>query len=160
MIARANWRWGERTWAGIRVLACTYLSALLAGCSAHSQPVEIANAWATATPPNVAVAAAYMDITAHTADRLLRASSPVAQSIEVHQTSIEDGMSKMRPVELALEAGQTVKLEPGGTHLMIIGITAPFVAGQSVPLQLEFERAGTITLDVPVMTHGDDHAHH
>jgi len=156
----------ERIWSLARALACAAAGALLVGCSSRSEPIEIANAWVAATPPNATVAAAYMDIVAHGSDRLLRASSPLAQQVEIHQTLVEDGVSKMRPIsELALAEGETVKLEPGGTHLMMIGIASAFATGQTVPLSLEFERAGTIELDVPVMTHGtaphgSDHSHH
>lgn len=102
-----------------------------------------------------------MEITAHEPDRLVGASSPIAHSVEVHRTSIDDGISRMRPVEaVAFEANETVAFAPGGTHFMLVGISFPFEAGQVFELELQFERAGVIRVEVPVIAPGDDHAHH
>lgn len=137
------------------------LLVLLAGCAKPSEPIEVTDARAPATPPNATVAAVYMEITAHEPDRLLGASSKIAHSVEVHHTSIEDGISKMRPVEaIALDADQTVAFAPGGTHFMMVGIGFPFEPGQTFELELQFERAGIVRVEVPVIAPGDDHAHH
>ncbi len=137
------------------------LLVLLAGCAKPSEPIEVTDARAPATPPNATVAAVYMEITAHEPDRLVGASSKIAHSVEVHHTSIEDGISKMRPVEaIAFDADQTVAFAPGGTHFMMVGISFPFEPGQTFELELQFERAGVVRVEVPVIAPGDDHAHH
>jgi hypothetical protein len=79
-------------------------------------------------------------------DRLLSASSGAAAKVEIHQMSMQDGIMTMRPREdgLAIAPEATVTLEPGGDHIMFIGLTAPFEEGQRVPVSLNFERAGKI----------------
>ncbi len=62
----------------------------------------------------------------------------------------EDGMMKMRQVTGGIDvpAGGTVRLEPGGYHVMLIGPEEPIAEGDTVTLVLEFERAGRLTLTV------------
>ena len=85
-------------------------------------------------------------------DRLLSASSPAADSVEIHEMSMNDGVMRMRALGdgLAIPAGTTVELAPGGTHLMLIGVHEALVAGQTVPVELRFEKAGTTTVTMPV----------
>jgi len=85
-------------------------------------------------------------------DRLVSASSPAVQSVEIHEMSMDGGQMRMRalPEGLAIPAGQTVTLAPGGLHLMLIGVQAPLAPGQTVPVELRFERAGTVTVNLAV----------
>jgi copper(I)-binding protein len=63
-----------------------------------------------------------------------------------------DGEMGMRPVDaIALPAGTAVALEPGGYHIMLIGLVAPLEAGTTIKVTLTFEQAGDITIDVPVL---------
>ena len=59
---------------------------------------------------------------------------------------------KMRPVDgaLTIPAGQTVRLKPGGLHLMFMGLTEQPKAGDDVTIRLDFEKAGPLTLTLPV----------
>jgi periplasmic copper chaperone A len=93
--------------------------------------------------------------TGSTPDRLLAAESPAARVVELH-THIRDGeVMRMRPVNaIALPPGQAVRLEPGGLHLMLIGLTRPLLRGESVPVTLRFERAGSIELRLSVEAAG------
>ena len=99
------------------------------------------------------------------ADRLLAASSPVATSVEMHSMAMQGDVMRMRELTaIDLPAGKTVELKPGGLHLMLIGLKAPLVAGQSFALKLKFEKAGAITVDVkveaaamPAMVHDKPH---
>lgn len=97
-------------------------------------------------------------------DRLLSASSPVAKSVEIHEMSMDGGVMRMRALkELVIPAGKTVSLSPGGTHLMLIGTQAPLKAGDSIRVDLQFEKAGraTVALQVEPLEAGDDsHAAH
>ncbi|MFZ4406295.1 MAG: copper chaperone PCu(A)C [Paracraurococcus sp.] len=82
------------------------------------------------------------------ADRLIGASAPIARVTEIHTHVREGDILRMRPVEaIEIPAGQTVTLQPGGFHLMLIGLKEPLIQGQAVPVTLRFERAG----EVPVM---------
>lgn len=86
------------------------------------------------------------------ADRLVAASSPVAQVVEIHEIKDNNGVKEMRPLENGLElpAGETVKLAPGGYHIMMIGLTQDLTAGMTFELTLTFEKAGDVLVTVPV----------
>jgi copper(I)-binding protein len=97
--------------------------------------------------------AAYMLIHNGTSqtDRLLRVESNAAQAVELHRSEVVDEVMTMRPVEsIEIPAGGEVRLEPGGLHVMLIGLTQPLEAGSSIPLTLVFENAGEITVDAEV----------
>lgn len=132
------------------VLAC----ALLAACG-QSEPVSVHDPWANATPVGASVAAVYMDLTVADADTLVSASTTVADHIEMHSSSEENGMMKMRPLaSVELKAGQSFSFEQGGAHLMLIDLRQPLVAGMRFPMTLEFQRAGAVTVQVQVVELG------
>ena len=86
-----------------------------------------------------------------TADRLVAASTPVADKAELHTMSMSGMVMKMRPIAgVNIPAGQKVTLAPGGMHIMLIGLKKPLQAGQSFPLALTFAQAGTRTVEVAV----------
>jgi copper(I)-binding protein len=89
------------------------------------------------------------------ADRLVSASSPAARTTGLH-THVRDGdVMRMRPVQaIEVPPGQTVTLQPGGLHLMLIGLTRPLQAGQSVPVTLVFERAGPVQVELAIQGAG------
>ena len=60
--------------------------------------------------------------------------------------AMNNGVMTMRPLDkgLAIEAGKTVKLAPGGYHLMLMDLKSPLKQGEKVPLTLEFEKAGKV----------------
>ncbi len=85
------------------------------------------------------------------ADRLISASAPVSESVQLHRVKMEGGSMRMRRVEsLDLPAASTVTLEPGGLHMMFVGLRAPLKAGMSFPLELRFERAGAVVVKVVI----------
>lgn len=100
------------------------------------------------------------------ADRLIGAKTPVAERAELHTHLHENGVMKMRPVEaIAVPAGGVATLEPGGDHIMMMGLKAPLKEGESFPLTLIFEKAGEVTVDVPIggvgaMQGSGDSSHH
>ncbi|MGB3390873.1 MAG: DUF1775 domain-containing protein [Pseudaminobacter sp.] len=128
--------------------------------------LEIKAAWARAMLPGQPAGGAYLTVTnsGADADRLVGAASPNAGKVEIHTMSMKDNVMVMRPVEGGLEvpAGASVELKPGGEHLMFMNVTEPFKEGASVPVTLEFEKAGKIALDFPVQAKagGEDHSNH
>jgi len=119
--------------------------------AAQNKAVEVDNAWARATPGKAETGAAYVTLKAASADRLIGAATPVAKKAELHTMTMEDGVMKMRPLTgIDLPAGQAVTLKPGAMHIMLLGLTAPLHAGQSFPVTLQFEKAGTETVNVSV----------
>jgi copper(I)-binding protein len=154
----------------MRFLAAALVFAI-AACSqpAEAPPqlsadaIEIENARAAPTPGGVDVAAGYLTIvnSGTESDTLLAASSPRAARVEVHEMTMPDGVMQMRPVErLDIAPGQSLELRPGGRHLMFMGVTQPFVEGETIPLQLRFEHAGALDVSLPVQGPGADHAEH
>jgi copper(I)-binding protein len=125
---------------------------LSAGAAAAAEPPAVADAWIRATPPGAGTAAAYMTITSGSTDRLLGATTPVAGAVEIHTHAVEAGMSRMvRLPELTLPAGEAVRLEQGGLHLMLLQIRGPLAPGATVVMTLQFAGAGTLELEVPVV---------
>ena len=130
---------------------------LLAGCSAGASGtagVTVGDAWARPAAAGDQPGAAYLTITngGGQADTLLGVTSPVAGSIEMHETSMDSsGMMGMHPVErIDVPSGGVVKLEPGGYHLMLVGLTRELRVGDTVELDLTFEHAGKVTVTADV----------
>ena len=115
------------------------LAATLASAPALAQ-VTVKSAWVRATLAVQKTSAGYMEITSARDATLIGAQSPVAGEAEVHETRMENNIMRMRAVpKLALPAGKTVKLEPGGYHLMLADLKRALKKGESVPLQLRIE---------------------
>jgi len=126
----------------------------LAG-SAYAQSVKVTEAWIRGTVQGQNATGAFMELTSKSNARLVNASSPAAKTVEVHNMKVEGGVMKMYPVDgVDLPAGKTVKLAPGGYHVMLMGLNTPLQAGRSIPLKLTFELADkkreTIELNVEV----------
>lgn len=102
--------------------------------------------------------AAYMTLhnTGDADDTLVAAAADVSERIELHEHIMDDGVMRMREVDggIAVPAGGTAVLEPGGLHIMLLGLHAPLLEGESFPLTLTFERAGEVTVDVAVEAPG------
>ena len=96
------------------------------------------------------------------ADSLVAAQADVSNAIEIHETKMEGDVMRMAQVEGGIEvpAGGQVELRPGGLHVMLIGLEAPLVEGETFPLTLVFEAAGAVEVEVQVesVTHGVDEA--
>jgi periplasmic copper chaperone A len=133
------------------------------GCTTDKGPALNVQAWARATPPAATVGGAYLTIrNSGPNDRLVRVRSPLSESAEIHQTSMADGQMQMRQIDaLDIPANGEIKLEPGGMHLMLIGLKQPLKEGEVIPLTLEFERAGTLQVQAPVAAIGaSEHSEH
>ena len=113
--------------------------------------ITIAKPWARATILISRPGVVYLAIKSRTDDRLIGLETPVAASVMIHAAETTDGVSHMvQLMSLALPAEQTVMLAPGGVHLMLMGLKAKLAEGDSFPLTLRFEHAGTVTVEVPV----------
>jgi copper(I)-binding protein len=117
-----------------------------------SGSVTVDNAWAReSTPQGVSAVYMVMILVANDADRLKSVRSSAADSVEIHETRVEGGVATMHRVEnLDIEPDTPVVFEPGGLHLMVIGLKRPLKSGDSLPLELNFAHAGKLTLEVPV----------
>jgi periplasmic copper chaperone A len=106
-------------------------------------------------PPGASVVAVYAEISAHQPDTLLGVSTPVAETADMHTTLEQGGMMHMEPLaELPMTAGQTVRFEPGGRHIMLSGLRQILPVGTQFPLTLHFTVAGAVTIQVNVVAPG------
>ena len=142
-----------------RIFAFSALAASLLAAPAEAQEVKagdlvITQAWSRATPSGAKIAGGYLTIEnkGATPDRLLGGFGDNPGKIEVHEMAMNNGVMTMRPLDkgLTIEPGKTVKLAPGGYHLMIMDLKSPFKQGDKVPVTLEFEKAGKVTLSLDV----------
>jgi len=137
--------------AGLFVAALTCSPALAHDYKLGS--ILIDHPWARASIGQVKNGAAYFTVSNHggAADRLLSVASQVAARSELHTHLMEDGVMKMRPLTaLEVTPGEPAVLQPGGTHVMLMGLTAPLVEGERFTLTLTFEKAGSIDVEVAV----------
>jgi hypothetical protein len=138
-----------------RLFALTALAALAAGpVFAADKAIVVTDAWIRATPQGAPTAAAYLTITnkGATPDRLLGGETPVARTLQVHEMSMNNGVMHMAEIKggAVIAPGASLRLQPGGWHIMLIGLKAPLVAGGKAPVTLHFEKAGTVKLVLPV----------
>lgn len=121
--------------AHISILLALGCAAALAASAARELRIE--DGWVRAMPPNARMTAAYMTLSnpGDSAISIRGASSPDAADVSLHETrSTADGVT-MRAVEsLTIEPGEQVQLEPGGLHLMLMGLDVPPRAGNSLSL--------------------------
>jgi copper(I)-binding protein len=121
--------------------------------------IVVSAPWSRATPAGSAVAAGYVVITNKgvTADRLVSFTTDLADQPEIHEMSNEGGVMKMRSLAKGLEipAGASVKLQPGGYHLMLMKLKKPLTAGQRYKATLVFEKAGPVEVEFEVRAMGE-----
>ncbi|MEO1193867.1 MAG: copper chaperone PCu(A)C [Pseudomonadota bacterium] len=120
--------------------------------------------WARATAGQAPNGAAYMTLTnsGASADYLIGASGDVARRIELHTHTLVDGVMQMREVtKIQVAPGEPSVLQPGGLHIMLIGLKEPLKEGERVPLTLTFEKAGEMQIEVAVESVGamEPHKH-
>ena len=130
-----------------RLFTLLVLAGALVACTSNDVPpdIAVADAWARPTVAGQTSAAAYATIVNQGGtDRLLAASSPVAGGATLHMTEVTNGVARMRHQAdgIAVAAGETVKLAPGGTHIMLTALKGPLQTGASFELRLRFERSG------------------
>ncbi|MCS6760461.1 MAG: copper chaperone PCu(A)C [Candidatus Devosia euplotis] len=130
----------------------------------HLGSLNISQPFARATLPNAPVGGGFMSIenTGAAPDRLISISSSVAAQVQIHEMSMQGDVMKMRelPDGLEIPAGRTVTLAPGGFHVMFMGLRQAFVEGQTVPVTLVFEKAGSVDIDLPILDTAADMAGH
>src|ERR1700743_2748514 len=147
----------------MRSIAKTLTSALLfasaTAAPARAQEVKasvlvITQAWARATPSGAKIGGGYLTIEnkGSTPDRLIGGSADVAGKVEVHEMAMKNGVMTMRPLDngLTIDPGKTVKLAPGGYHLMMFDLKSPLKQGDTVPVTLKFEKAGEVKVSLAV----------
>jgi copper(I)-binding protein len=165
----------KKTALGLAAIAVS--ATLLAACgsddTSSSESVSVSDTWARVTAPTATMGAIYMDLESADGDTLLSASVPsdIAGKTEIHETvdsesgmdegsSMNDGSSMdesssmdpemmgMREVDsIELPAGEEVKLEPGGYHIMLLDLQQPIEMGDTIEVTLDFQNAGEINVE-------------
>jgi periplasmic copper chaperone A len=137
---------------GTALLALLFTSSL-AATEYRTANLIASDPWSRPTPPAATVGAVYLSVTntGRTADRLIGISSPIARTVEIHESRTVQGIMQMRAVSsVECPPGAAVKIEPGGLHVMLVGLMHPLTAGMQFPLSLRFRDAGVLTVQVTV----------
>jgi copper(I)-binding protein len=141
------------------VLGALVSALLLTAPSVRAEDVKagdlvITQAWTRATPGGARTGGGFLTIEnkGSAPDRLVGVSADVAGKVEVHEMATDGGVMKMRPVEggLTIDPGKTVKLAPGGLHLMMMDLKSPLKQGDKLPVTLQFEKAGKVAVTLEV----------
>jgi hypothetical protein len=115
--------------------------------------VSVELPWSRATPPGSSIGVGFMQLrnAGATPERVVGASSPLAGKVEMHVTTREGDVMKMREVpSFEIPAGGTFELKPGGAHLMLMGLRQPLKEGDRVPLTLTLERGEKLQMELTV----------
>ena len=119
----------------------------------RSGQIVVSDAWTRPTAAGMPMGVAYFVVRNDGVieDAIVSASTPAAARVEIHQTTLADGIARMRPLrEIVVPAKGSVAVAPGGIHLMLVDLSAPLSAGARVPLVLQFRRAGRIEIRLAV----------
>jgi periplasmic copper chaperone A len=148
-----------RPFSRLGFVAALLAAASIAACAqAAKTSIVIEDPYARATPAGALSGVVYMTLENKTnaADRLTGASSDVAAQVQIHEMSMVNGVMQMRQIAdgLPIPAGESVALKPGGYHVMLIGLRKQLAAGETLPLTLTFEKAGNISVTVPIKAMG------
>lgn len=131
------------------------LTLAAAGCGSEHNTIDVGDPWARPTAPGADSAAFYVTFTNDTGadDLLTDGYSTSCEEIQVHNTTLTDGVMSMAPAsaaDLFIANDASLNLEPGGLHVMCVGPREPLVEGETVQLELTFDKSGVITFDVPI----------
>jgi copper(I)-binding protein len=127
---------------------------VLAACSSGGDSsVSVDDVWGRTSPATATNAAFYMTIEGGAADdTLVSANADACGLTELHISVITDGVMSMQhlPEGIEVPAGETVMLEPGSFHVMCIDRQQDFLAGDSIPVTLQFTEAGTVDVNAEI----------
>jgi hypothetical protein len=137
----------------MKYLGLLIFSISLLLCNPAFAALTVDNAYVRATPPHAKNSAAFMSI--HNGDRkelhLIAASSDIAERVELHNHIMEDGMMKMRRVrQISIPAENNTSLQPGGYHIMLLGLKKALKESETIALKLYFDNDEEIIVDAPV----------
>jgi copper(I)-binding protein len=145
------------------VVALALISVQVLAHTHEKGDIQVRHPWSRATPPGAKVAVGYMEIrnVGTQPDRLLSATTPVAQRVEMHVTQRDGEVMKMREVKtFEIPARERYTLRPGGAHLMLVDLVQPLKMGERFTIRLRFERAGELEIEVEVQEIGSRHPRH
>lgn len=127
--------------------------AIVAGACSGSDDLSVDDPWGRPSPMSEGNAAFYMDIRGGGEDdTLVSASAAPCGMVELHETSMSDGVMSMQhlPEGIPIPAGETVSLEPGGLHVMCMNVSDPLELGEMIDVALVFESGTEMTVTAEV----------
>ncbi len=138
----------------LKKLASAAFFLLFSAGIAVASTIEIEHPYARASSPIAKSGGVFLQITNNGSedDRLIAVKTDAARNPQIHTNIIVDGVAKMRELEdgIPVPAGETVVLQRGGLHVMLMGLTRPFLQDETITITLVFEKAGEITIEVPI----------
>ena len=149
------------------------IGALLLSSSAWALAggITVDNVWGRFSAPGMSMSGVFMDVSNQSkqADVLVGGSTAVAEKVELHNHINDNGVMRMREVPggIAVAAGETVKLQPGGLHVMLMGLKQPLRLNDTFPVTLKYQSGRTQKITATVnngsgmqnMHHGEHHDH-
>jgi copper(I)-binding protein len=133
-----------------RLLLLLSLCLLPLATPAQAQTVRVEDPWSRATAPG-RPGVIYLNLSGGP-DRLVGVTSDAGGMTELHETIVENGITRMRPIGgVLISPGTRTRLAPGGMHIMLMGLKKPLKQGDTIKLTLAFERARPLIIDVPVL---------
>lgn len=129
------------------------ITAVFSACIVEQADIDslvVSRAWVR---PADETSAAYLQITnnSRSPQQLVGVDTAAAHTAEIHETQMDGDIMRMRPVAaIEIPAGETVHLEPGGTHVMLMGLTSPLIVGQAIPLKLMFGSGASLEVEAVV----------
>ena len=143
-------------------LTLTVLLALaLAACSSQQDAsIQASNVWSRESPAMAQAGAVFMTLenSGKEGDALIGGTTDICDVVELHESIMENDVMQMRPVEggkIEIPAGGSVELKPGGLHVMLIGLNQELQPGTTFTLELQFEKAGKMQIEVEVKDAGE-----
>lgn len=140
-------------------LTSIILAAMLLASPAWAKDVTVGSLtlsqpWARATPPSAPVGGGYVTIVnrGNEADVLVSIKSQIADRVEIHESTTDGGVMRMRQVDrLPIAPGQTIVFKPGGLHMMFLKPKSPLRQGNRFAADLTFEKAGAVTVEFEIL---------
>jgi len=145
---------------GLPTAFWTLVAGLVLAAPLHAAPgpLTVKDAWSRATVPGAQTGALFFEVdNSGAADELVAVEGKVSRLVEMHESTMEGGMMRMRPVaHVVVPAHGVLRFRPGSYHVMLVDLARPLVAGQHFSVTLRFRNAGAITTEATVRELGDD----
>lgn len=140
-----------RAWIALAMVAGMTAIPALAEHRYQLDALRVDHPFARATPPGAKSGAVFftLDNAGNTSDRLVRASTPIAGAVALHQMALDGGVMRMRAVpSVEVIPGERLEFGPSGYHLMLLDLKQPLKAGERFPMTLTFAHGGSILISV------------
>ena len=147
----------------VTIIVVLLVMTAMAACSAKVEQTEarlvVSDAWVRPALAN-GTSAAYMNISNNSDSpiTITGVTADFANMVQIHQTVVENDMAHMQHMDngLRIGAGETMRLEPGGYHIMLMNVQSPLNEGETVTLSITFDTGETITVETPVRNNISD----